>query len=114
MSFGAISPNAIMAMNQGAKKAGFAHWTGEGGFSPYHQKYGGDIVWQIGTGYFGCRNPDGTFSKEEFAKNAARPTVRMIEVKLSQGAKPGHGGILPAKSKEPQHKADAKFKKLVV
>lgn len=96
MSFGAISPNAIMAMNQGAKKAGFAHWTGEGGYSPYHQKFGGDIVWQIGTGYFGCRNDDGTFSAELFGEQAVEDQIKMIEIKISQGAKPGHGGVLPA------------------
>lgn len=96
MSFGAISPNAIMAMNQGAKKAGFAHWTGEGGFSPYHQRYGGDIVWQIGTGYFGCRNDDGTFNADLFAEQAVEDQIKMVEIKISQGAKPGHGGVLPA------------------
>ena len=96
MSFGAISPNAIMALNKGAKKAGFAHWTGEGGYSPYHQKYGGDIVWQIGTGYFGCRNDDGTFNASLFGEQAVDDQIKMIEIKISQGAKPGHGGVLPA------------------
>lgn len=96
MSFGAISPNAIMALNKGAKKSGFAHWTGEGGFSPYHQKYGGDIVWQIGTGYFGCRNDDGTFNAKLFGEQAVEDQIKMIEIKISQGAKPGHGGVLPA------------------
>ena len=96
MSFGAISPNAIMAMNHGAKKAGFAHWTGEGGYSPYHQKYGGDVVWQIGTGYFGCRNNDGTFNPDLFAEQAVEDQIKMVEIKISQGAKPGHGGVLPA------------------
>jgi len=97
MSFGSLSANAIRALNGGAKIGGFYHNTGEGGISSYHLEGGGDLVWQIGTGYFGCRNQDGTFSKEKFAENAARETVRMIEIKLSQGAKPGHGGILPAK-----------------
>lgn len=97
MSFGSLSANAVRALNGGAKLGGFYHNTGEGGISGYHLEHGGDLVWQIGTGYFGCRKPDGTFCKEEFAKNAAHETVRMIEVKLSQGAKPGHGGILPAK-----------------
>ncbi len=97
MSFGSLSANAIRALNGGAKFGGFYHNTGEGGISSHHIDHGGDLVWQIGTGYFGCRNPDGTFNKDEFTTNAARKTVRMIEVKLSQGAKPGHGGILPAK-----------------
>src|ERR1035437_5602427 len=96
MSFGSLSQNAIMALNGGAKLGGFAHNTGEGGLSPYHLSPGGDIIWQIGTGYFGCRNADGSFHPEEFAKRAAHPNVKMIEIKLSQGAKPGHGGILPA------------------
>ena len=93
MSFGSLSANAIRALNGGAKIGGFFHNTGEGGISDHHLEHGGDLVWQIGTGYFGCRNRDGTFNEEKFAKNASRPTVRMIEVKLSQGAKPGHGGI---------------------
>jgi len=96
MSFGALSPNAIRALNRGAKLGGFAHDTGEGGYSPYHQENGGDIIWEIGSGYFGARNPDGTFSAERFAENAANPQVKMVELKLSQGAKPGHGGVLPA------------------
>ena len=96
MSFGSLSQNAIMALNGGAKIGGFAHNTGEGGLSPYHLSPGGDIIWQIGTGYFGCRNPDGSFHYEEFAKRAVHANVKMIEIKLSQGAKPGHGGILPA------------------
>jgi glutamate synthase domain-containing protein 2 len=96
MSFGSLSKNAILALNGGAKLGGFAHNTGEGGLSPYHLGPGGDIFWQIGTGYFGCRNQDGTFNYEEFAKRAVHPNVKMIEVKISQGAKPGHGGILPA------------------
>lgn len=97
MSFGSLSANAVRALSGGAKLGEFYCNTGEGGISDHHLEPGGDLVWQIGTGYFGCRNPDGTFSKDEFAKNAKRDTVRMIEIKLSQGAKPGHGGILPAK-----------------
>ena len=102
MSFGAISPNAILALNAGAKKAGFAHWTGEGGFSPYHRKPGGDVVWQIGTGYFGCRNDDGTFNADLFAEQANDDQVKMVEIKISQGAKPGHGGVLPAAKITPE------------
>lgn len=96
MSFGSLSQNAIMALNWGAKTGGFAHNTGEGGLSPYHLKYGGDLIWQIGTGYFGCRNPQGNFDADIFQEKAVLPVVKMIEIKLSQGAKPGHGGILPA------------------
>jgi glutamate synthase domain-containing protein 2 len=96
MSFGSLSKNAIMALNKGAKIGGFAHNTGEGGISPYHLKYGGDLIWQIGTGYFGCRDEQGNFSEVLFEENAKRPEVKMIEIKISQGAKPGHGGILPA------------------
>jgi glutamate synthase domain-containing protein 2 len=96
MSFGALSANAIRALNGGAKLGGFAHDTGEGGYSPYHREGGGDIIWEIGSGYFGARNPDGTFSPEKFAAAAANPQVKMVELKLSQGAKPGHGGVLPA------------------
>lgn len=81
---------------------GFSHNTGEGGISPYHLEPGGDLVWQIGTGYFGCRDPEGNFSPEEFKKNSNLPNVKMIEIKLSQGAKPGHGGILPAKKLTPE------------
>ncbi|MGH8694244.1 MAG: glutamate synthase-related protein, partial [Burkholderiales bacterium] len=95
MSFGALSANAIRALNKGAKKGGFAHDTGEGGISPYHREYGGDLIWEVGSGYFGCRNADGTFNAELFAKNATDPQVKMVEIKLSQGAKPGHGGVLP-------------------
>jgi glutamate synthase domain-containing protein 2 len=95
MSFGALSANAILALNQGAKKGGFAHDTGEGSISQHHRVHGGDLIWEIGSGYFGCRNPDGTFSEEHFAANATDPQVKMIELKLSQGAKPGHGGVLP-------------------
>ena len=95
MSFGALSPNAIRALNEGAHKGGFAHDTGEGGFSPYHRSGGGDIIWELGSGYFGARNADGTFSPERFAQTAAHEQIKMIELKLSQGAKPGHGGVLP-------------------
>lgn len=96
MSYGSLSKNAIEALNGGAKLGNFAHNTGEGGLSPYHLKPGGDLIWQIGTGYFSARNADGSFSEEAFTKNAHLPQVKMIEIKLSQGAKPGHGGILPA------------------
>lgn len=96
MSFGALSKNAIMALNKGAKMGGFSHNTGEGGLSPYHLEHGGDIVWQIGTGYFGCRDDDGNFDADKFQKMARKDAVKMIEIKLSQGAKPGHGGVLPA------------------
>lgn len=95
MSFGALSANAILALNQGARQGGFAQDTGEGSISPYHRQPGGDLVWQIASGYFGCRNEDGSFNPERFAAQARDPQVKMIEVKLSQGAKPGHGGILP-------------------
>jgi len=95
MSYGALSKTAITALNEGAKLGNFAHNTGEGGISEYHLK-GGDLIWQIGTGYFGCRNDKGRFHPLAFRKNALRPQVKMIELKLSQGAKPGHGGILPA------------------
>ncbi len=96
MSFGSLSANAILALNKGAKIGGFAHDTGEGGLSPYHRENGGDIIWELGSGYFGARNPDGSFSAERFAMGAASDQVKMVEVKLSQGAKPGHGGVLPA------------------
>ena len=102
MSFGSLSQNAILALNGGAKLGDFAHNTGEGGLSPYHLAPGGDIIWQIGTGYFGARSEDGKFCDEAFQKNATRPNVKMIEIKLSQGAKPGHGGILPAKKNTPE------------
>ena len=94
-SFGAVSAHAIMALNRGAKMGGFAHNTGEGSISRYHRKYGGDIIWQVATGYFGCRTKDGRFDANAFAKQARAREVKMIEVKLSQGAKPGHGGVLP-------------------
>ena len=96
MSYGALSSSAIRALNKGAKIGGFSHNTGEGSLSPYHLEAGGDIVWQIGTGYFGCRTENGDFDPELFAKSASLDSVKMIEIKLSQGAKPGHGGILPA------------------
>jgi len=96
MSFGALSKTAIEALNMGAKLGGFAHNTGEGGLSPYHLKPGGDIVWQIGTGYFGCRDQKGDFNELLFTEKTSLDVVKMIEIKLSQGAKPGHGGILPA------------------
>ncbi|MFT3813479.1 MAG: FMN-binding glutamate synthase family protein [Acidovorax sp.] len=95
MSFGALSANAIMALNKGAKAGNFAHDTGEGSISQHHRVHGGDLIWQVASGYFGCRNADGTFSEERFAANARDPQVKMIEIKLSQGAKPGHGGVLP-------------------
>ena len=96
MSFGALSANAVMALNKGARDGGFAQDTGEGSVSPYHRKHGGDLIWQIASGYFGCRNDDGTFSPEKFARQAADEQIKMIELKISQGAKPGHGGVLPA------------------
>ncbi len=102
MSFGALSQHAILALNSGAKTGGFAHNTGEGGISPYHLQHGGDLVWQIGTGYFGCRDDSGKFSPERFKEKASLETVKMIEIKLSQGAKPGHGGILPAEKNTPE------------
>lgn len=95
MSFGSLSANAIRALNKGAKAGNFYHDTGEGSISPYHREAGGDIVWEVASGYFGCRNADGTFSEEKFTAAASDPQVKMIEVKLSQGAKPGHGGMLP-------------------
>lgn len=102
MSFGSLSGNAIEALNAGAKIGNFAHNTGEGSISPHHTLHGGDLIWQIGTGYFGARDEQGNFSPEAFARNASRPEVKMIEVKLSQGAKPGHGGILPGKKNTPE------------
>lgn len=96
MSFGSLSPNAILALNGGARDGNFAHNTGEGGLSRYHLEHGGDLIWQIGTGYFGCRDANGRFDAERFVENATRDSVRMIEIKISQGAKPGHGGLLPA------------------
>jgi glutamate synthase domain-containing protein 2 len=95
MSFGALSANAIAALNKGARLGRFAHDTGEGSISPYHREHGGDLIWEIGSGYFGCRSEDGQFDPERFAEQARAAQVKMIEIKLSQGAKPGHGGILP-------------------
>jgi len=102
MSFGSLSQNAILALNNGAKIGGFAHNTGEGGLSDYHLQPGGDVIWQIGTGYFSCRHKDGTFDYDAFAQRAVLSQVKMIEIKLSQGAKPGHGGILPAAKVTPE------------
>jgi glutamate synthase domain-containing protein 2 len=96
MSFGALSPNAVRALNAGAKKGGFAHDTGEGGVSPYHRENGGDLIWEVGSGYFGCRNRDGSFNRDDFARVATDDQIKMVELKISQGAKPGHGGVLPA------------------
>jgi glutamate synthase domain-containing protein 2 len=95
MSFGSLSANAIRALNQGAQRGNFAHDTGEGSISPYHREHGGDLIWELGSGYFGCRSDDGRFDPQRFAEQARSPQVRMIEIKMSQGAKPGHGGILP-------------------
>jgi glutamate synthase domain-containing protein 2 len=95
MSFGALSANAIRALNRGAALGSFAHDTGEGGISAYHREFGGDLIWEIGSGYFGCRDSEGRFDPERFAEQACDRQVKMIEIKLSQGAKPGHGGVLP-------------------
>jgi len=102
MSFGALSANAIQALNAGAKRGGFAHDTGEGSISAWHRLNGGDLVWEIGSGYFGCRDEHGRFSEDKFKANALEPQVKMIEVKLSQGAKPGHGGVLPGPKVTPE------------
>ena len=102
MSFGSLSPNAIRALNKGAKLGGFAHDTGEGSISSYHREHGGDIIWEIGSGYFGCRNPDGTFSMDKFVEQVSNPQIKMVEIKLSQGAKPGHGGVLPGAKVTPE------------
>nr|WP_315488562.1 FMN-binding glutamate synthase family protein [uncultured Rhodoferax sp.] len=102
MSFGALSANAIQALNAGAKRGGFAHDTGEGSISAHHRVHGGDLIWEVASGYFGCRNDDGTFNADKFAVNARDPQVKMIEVKLSQGAKPGHGGVLPGAKVTPE------------
>lgn len=96
MSYGSLSANAIRALNKGAKAGGFYHDTGEGGVSPYHREHGGDLVWELGSGYFGARTANGGFDPAKFAEAAADPQIRMVELKLSQGAKPGHGGVLPA------------------
>ena len=103
MSFGSLSANAIRALNKGARMGNFAHDTGEGSISPYHREHGGDLIWELGSGYFGCRTEDGAFDPQRFSAQAQQPQVRMIEIKLSQGAKPGHGGILP------QHKITAEI-----
>ncbi|MBP7914448.1 MAG: FMN-binding glutamate synthase family protein [Vitreoscilla sp.] len=102
MSFGALSANAILALNAGARLGGFMHDTGEGSISRYHRENGGDLCWEIGSGYFGCRNDDGSFSEERFTANATTPQVKLIELKLSQGAKPGHGGVLPGPKVTPE------------
>lgn len=102
MSFGALSANAVRSLNAGARKGNFFHDTGEGSISQYHREMGGDLVWEIGSGYFGCRNRDGTFNLERFIENATQPQVKMIELKLSQGAKPGHGGVLPGAKVTPE------------
>ncbi|MEZ5674993.1 Glutamate synthase domain-containing protein 2 [Thalassovita litoralis] len=102
MSFGALSANAILALNKGAKSGGFAHDTGEGGISRYHREGGGDLIYEIGTGYFGCRDQDGNFDPVRFAEQAASDQIKMIEIKLSQGAKPGQGGMLPAAKITPE------------
>ncbi|PVY79196.1 glutamate synthase domain-containing protein 2 [Tamilnaduibacter salinus] len=102
MSFGSLSANAILALNTGARDGHFYHDTGEGSISRYHRQPGGDLVWEIGSGYFGCRNPDGSFSEDKFRENAQLDQVKMIEIKLSQGAKPGHGGILPGAKVTPE------------
>jgi glutamate synthase domain-containing protein 2 len=95
MSFGSLSGNAILALNKGAKAGNFYHDTGEGSVSRYHRQGGGDLVWELGSGYFGCRAEDGTFDEAKFARQAVEPQIKMIEIKMSQGAKPGHGGVLP-------------------
>ncbi|GAA4776335.1 FMN-binding glutamate synthase family protein [Stakelama sediminis] len=102
MSFGALGANAIEALNLGAKQGGFYHDTGEGGISPYHRKHGGDLVWELGSGYFGCRDSDGKFDAERFRDAAQSDQIRMTEIKLSQGAKPGHGGMLPGPKVTPE------------
>ena len=107
MSFGSLSANAIMALNKGAKAGNFYHDTGEGGISRYHRSHGGDLVWEIGSGYFGCRDDDGNFDPDRFADTAQDDQVRMVEIKLSQGAKPGHGGVLPG-SKVTEEIAEAR------
>jgi glutamate synthase domain-containing protein 2 len=102
MSFGALGRQAVLAMNSGAHAGRFAHDTGEGGLSRYHLEPGGDVIWQIGTGYFGCRDGDGHFDPDLFREHAAHEQVKMIEIKVSQGAKPGHGGILPGAKVTPE------------
>lgn len=95
MSFGSLSGNAVLALNTGARLGGFAHDTGEGGLSEYHLRPGGDLIWEIGTGYFGCRTDDGDFDARQFAEKAAHEQVKCVSLKISQGAKPGIGGVLP-------------------
>ena len=102
MSFGALSGNAIQSLNRGAKLGRFAHDTGEGSISVHHREHGGDLIWEIGSGYFGCRSGDGQFDPDRFAAQATHPQVKMIEIKLSQGAKPGHGGVLPGPKVTPE------------
>ncbi len=102
MSFGSLSSNAIRALNAGAKLGGFFHNSGEGGVSEHHLAPGGDLCWQIGTGYFGCRDDHGDFDAERFRTRSTVPNVRLIEIKLSQGAKPGKGGILPKEKITPE------------
>jgi glutamate synthase domain-containing protein 2 len=102
MSYGSLSSNAVQSLNGGARLGNFAHNTGEGGISEHHLAQGGDIIWQIGTGYFGCRTAEGNFDEKLFAEKCAIPQIKMIELKLSQGAKPGHGGILPASKNTPE------------
>ena len=106
MSFGASSANAIRALNRGAALGGFAHDTGEGGYSPHHREGGGDVIWEIGSGYFGCRTLDGRFDPERFRAVAANEQIKMIEIKLSQGAKPGHGGVLPGRESDAGDRRD--------
>ena len=102
MSFGALSKNAVLAMNKGAAMGGFVHETGEGGLTKYHLEYGADLFWEIGSGYFGCRDADGNFDPDRFAAKAAHENVKGITIKLSQGAKPGLGGVLPAAKVTPE------------
>jgi len=102
MSFGALSANAVRALNEGARLGRFAHDTGEGSISRYHREMGGDLIWELGSGYFGCRHADGSFDPDKFAEQARVPQVKMIEIKLSQGAKPGHGGVLPGRKVTPE------------
>src|SRR3546814_111248 len=102
MSFGALSANAVLALNKGAALGNFAHDTGEGGVSRYHLEHQGDLIWNIGSGYFGCGDEKGNFSEEIFTSRARLPSIKMIEIKLSQGAKPGHGGILPGPKVTPE------------
>ncbi|MBV8252225.1 MAG: FMN-binding glutamate synthase family protein [Chitinophaga sp.] len=110
MSYGALSKTAVLSLNGGAQLGEFAHNTGEGGISPYHLENGGALIWQIGTGYFGCRDEQGNFSPEEYTRSVAAPSVKMVELKLSQGAKPGKGGVLPAAKNTPEIAAIRKVK----